>query len=238
MKKLLIIFIFLLSNVIVFGQNSNPEYPTNYKPKTINDALNYMEFSLSEKEKLEFKNKTERKAVIDAHFGYGMFIRNSWLRHGNPKLLKYFYRKKVFPMDDMSSIIMKLFHRKLNDKGYGSKPLLKPYKIKWKQGKEGRKKYRDSIDEVLIRFKVNDTITFKYFYSVIGNEPDEMEPYETCQPKAVVLKRNIRKRRLFVKLVSTCKKNGIRTDYEKDKGTKPININESGWTNYYEWEQK
>tara|TARA_R110000751_G_scaffold268244_1_gene368028 strand:- start:2065 stop:2778 length:714 start_codon:yes stop_codon:yes gene_type:complete len=237
MKNILIIFIFLLSNVIVFGQNSNPEYPENYKPKNINDALSYMEFSLSEKEKLEFKNKTERKAVIDAHFGYGMFIRNSWLRHGNPKLLKHFYQKKVFPMDDMSSIILKLFHRKLNDKDYSSKPLLEPYKIKWKKGKKDRKEYKDSIDIVLKSFKVNDTITSKYYYSVIGNEPDEMEPYKTCQPKAIVLKRNIRKRQLYIKLISACKNNGIKTFNKNGEGTKSVQINESSWTNYYDWIQ-
>ena len=237
MKNLLLIVIFLSSSFFVFGQDSTSEYPKDYKPKSVKDALNYMEFSLSEKEKMEFKNKTESDATIGAHFGYGMFIRNSWLRHGNPKLLNYFYKKKVFPMDDMSSIILKLFHRKLNNKNYDIKPLLEPYKTRWKQGKEGRKKYKDSIDNLLKSFKVNDTITFKYYYTVVGHTPEEMKLYKECQPKAIVLKRNIRKRRLFVKLVSACKNDGIRTDFDRDNGTIPIELNGTGWTNYYEWEQ-
>ncbi|MFD2892807.1 DUF6794 domain-containing protein [Flavobacterium chuncheonense] len=237
MKNAITIIIFLYSSLTLIGQNPDTGYPENYKPKSINDALNYMEYSLPEKDKIEFKNKTEFNAVVDAHMGYGMFIRNSWLRHGNPKLLKFFYKNKVFPMDDMSSIILKLFHRKLNIKNYSSKPLLKPYHIKWKEGKEGRRKYNDSIDSVLKSFKVNDTITFKYYYSVIGNEPDEMKLYETCQPKAIVLKRNVRKRKLFVKLISACKKDGISTNNERDKGKELIELGKTGWTNYYVWYQ-
>jgi len=236
MKNTITIIILLYSSLTV-SQNPNTEYPENYKPKSMNDALSYMDYSLSEKDKIEFKKKTEFKAVVDAHMGYGMFIRNSWLRHGNPKLLKFFYSNKVFPMDDMSAIILKLFHRKLNNKDYSAKPLLKPYHEKWKEGKEGRRKYEDSIHAVLKSFKVNDTITFKYYYSVIGNEPEEMKPYEKCQPKAIVLKRNVRKRKLFIKLITACKNNGIRTYSKQDNATELIELNEKGWTNYYEWVQ-
>jgi len=233
------LIIFLLINGILFSQEKPKNYSEKYLPESIEDAVNYMNYRWKEEDKETFKNKPEKSAVLELHFGYGMGIRNGWIRHGNPKLSEYFYKNKVFQIDDMSSIILTAFHRKLNNKKLGLKEIFKPYKTKWCDGKEGRKKYNDSINSVFEKFKVNDTISWKYYTTVIGVTPEETEKYGNCKSKAVILKKRKKDLSFLIKVVSCCNRKEIEVGvYGENFGTKTIEINKTGWTSYWEWETK
>ncbi len=192
-----------------------------------------MNYKWTDNEKENFKNKDESEAVSYLHFSYGMWIRNTWLRHGNPKLVMYFYKKKVFHLDDMSSIILRAFHRKLNKKDLGLTKIFKVYKIKWRDGKEGRKIYSDSIDRVFESYKVKDTISWKYYTTVIGINPEQIEKYGDCKPKAIILKKKKKNTSFLIKLISCCNGKDIEVlNSELEK----IELNKTGWTYYWEWE--
>lgn len=235
MKNLLIL-IFVLSHGYLLSQK---KYHENNAPKSIKEAIDYMDNNWTEEEKENFKDKDESNATLELHFGYGMWIRNSWLRHGNPKLPKYFYKNKVFAMDDMSSILLTVFHRKLNKQKWKLKEILKPYKVKWRKGKEDRKKYNDSINTVFENFKVNDTISWKYYTTVIGVSPEETKMYGNCKSKAVILKKRKKDTSFLIKLISCCNEKTIEVGVYGEKfKTETIEIKKTGWTNYWEWETK
>lgn len=232
--KNLLLFIFILSYGHLFSQKS---YPENYAPKSILDAINYMDYKWSDQEKKNFKNKEESNAVSYLHFGYGMWLRNNWLRHGNPKLHKCFYKRKVFHIDDMSSIILRAFHRKLNNKDLGLTKIFKTYRIQWQEGKEGRKKYSDSISKVFENYKVNDTISWKYYTTVIGVSPEQTEMYGDCKPKAVILKKKKKNTTFLVKLISCCNGKDVEIMSPRENtDLRKIEINKTGWTYYWEWD--
>jgi hypothetical protein len=235
MKKLLIL-IFIFSQGYLFSQKS---YPEKYSPQNIFDAVAYMDYKWTEEEKEKFKSKDENGATLELHFGYGMWLRNSWLRNGNPKLPEYFYKKKVFAMDDMSNIILTVFHRKLNNKKFELNKIFKPYKTKWRIEKPQRKSYRDSINKMLDGYKINDTLTWKYYTTVIGVSPEETEKFGDCRPKAIILKKSKKNKNFFVKLISSCDGKGIEVGvYGENYGINTIEINKTGWTSYWEWEPK
>ena len=237
MKKLTIIF--LLINGILFSQEKPKTYTAKYPPESINQAIEYMEYKWTETEKENFKNQNEEDAVSSLHFSYGMMIRNSWLRRGNHKLNDFFHKKKVFHLDDMSWIILKAFHRKLNNKKLDLDKIFKAYKKKWHDGKKGRKIYADSIKKVFENFKINDTITCAYYTTAIGITPEEIEKYRDCKPIAVILKKRKRDLSLFIKLISSCNGIGIETGVYGEKfSTLLIKNNQTGWTKYWEWEHK
>ena len=233
------IILFLLINGVVFSQEKIKTYSEKYLPKNIEDVINFMDYKWKEEDKTTFKNKPERIAVSELHFTYGMYIRNSWLRNGNPKLQEYFYRKKIFHLDDMSSIILLAFHRKLNNKKLGLNEIFKPYKIEWIEGKEGRKIYNDSINNVFASYKVRDTIFWKYYTTVVGINKEEIDKYGACKPKAVILKKNRKNTSFLIKLISCCNGKSIIVGlYGKNFSTQIIEINKTGWTSYWEWETK
>ena len=86
-------------------------------PRTIDEAILYFSTKWSENEKNQFKFQQEDIAVSESHFSVGMFIRNQWIRHGRGslQLTNEFSKIGIFNPDDMSSIILRSLHRKLNN---------------------------------------------------------------------------------------------------------------------------
>src|SRR5690606_30505721 len=105
MKKVFFLMVFFVMCFVSFGQDT---------PKSIEEALEYLDKTWTEEFKTEFKNKEERKATLELHMNIGAGIRNSWLRHGNgkDKLYNELLGAGVTDMDDMSDIILTSFHRK------------------------------------------------------------------------------------------------------------------------------
>jgi hypothetical protein len=70
--------------------------------------------SLEPEEKLAFMQKPEREAVVEAHFGVGLYIRNQWLRSGKSALAALLADKGAQSFDDMSSMILTSYWRHLH----------------------------------------------------------------------------------------------------------------------------
>lgn len=106
----------LVMLIIAFLSNCN-NYSENYKPDDLISAINYLEHTFSKKEKSYFKALQEQEAVLELHMSYGRWMRNNWI-YGNKdsNLVVFFNELGIYNPDDMSSIILTSFHRKLNKK--------------------------------------------------------------------------------------------------------------------------
>lgn len=235
MKKIMV-FIFIV-NQFLFSQESNIEFSEGYLPKNLSDAIDYMGYSWNENDKISFKVKDESLAVSELHFNYGMFIRNSWLRHGNPELKSFFYKNGIYSFDDMSSIILTSFHRKLNKKNL---VLKKQFKFFIKYSKEVNENENKIHFENFKNFKVGDTLTFKYLRTFIDSEQEKLFYEGHCRAKGILIEKRKTDFNLRIKLIETCDEKGIYIiDFSK-KLEQPLfeimQVNDVRWNFYNDWE--
>jgi hypothetical protein len=86
-------------------------------PKNLDSCIELLCEGLTYNELEEAKKIDELDFVYKNHHGFGRQIRNGWkLWDEESDLHKYFRNKGIFHADDMSSIIMTSFHRKLTGK--------------------------------------------------------------------------------------------------------------------------
>src|SRR5215211_5454838 len=66
-------------------------------PENLNEAVLYFQQKWTKTELEKFKNKPEKDAVTELHFGTGMWIRNTWI-HGNRNtaLTNYFHSLGIY----------------------------------------------------------------------------------------------------------------------------------------------
>lgn len=84
-------------------------------PKNLNSALKKLS-KINIDGFSEWKNDLEVDAVIKAHHGLGRNLRNNWeLWDVNCELNIYFNKLGVSHPDDMSSIILRSYHRTINN---------------------------------------------------------------------------------------------------------------------------
>lgn len=156
-----IILLFVFGTV--FSQNDCKDYKENYIPKNLKDAIEYLNCEWSESDKSEFKSKDESDAVTELHFGTGQGIRNGWeLWKGKNRISKYFKSKGIFHPDDMSSMILTSFHRKLNDKPIDLKAQIDHYKSYWEKISKEKEKEEKLIENNFNSFKVGDTVQIAF----------------------------------------------------------------------------
>ena len=150
--------IFLLIICFVFILNITAQEA----PKSIEEALNHLDKSWSSEQKEEFKNNNEKAAVSNLHFSIGMDIRNSWLRKENIALRAEFDKLQVFHRDDISSIILTSFHRKLNNKPLELEKQAQYYIDYWKPHLEQEFRITERADKIVNEFKIGDSINLYY----------------------------------------------------------------------------
>lgn len=111
-----------------------------YVPKTLEEGFEFLDTFLQDKE--EFKNCPEEDVMGICHMSLGMWLRNQWnlwwseelrdrIEKGNhsklpmekidypqemPELVKWFRDQGLKHPDDMSSVVIISYHRKLNNK--------------------------------------------------------------------------------------------------------------------------
>jgi len=131
-KTLFIIFTaFLISNC---AQKKCELYTENYIPKNLNESVEFLECEWADNLKNEFKLKPEKEAVSELHHSYGQYLRNQWeLWNGNNELSLSFQEIGITHPDDISSIILTSFHRKLNNKNIEIEKQAQFYKDYWKK---------------------------------------------------------------------------------------------------------
>jgi hypothetical protein len=171
MRITVLLISLLFNSSSLTAQVNCEDYPDNYIPKNLGDAILFLEckWSISDKEK--FKTQNERDVSARYHMGSGMAIRNNWglWKKKKNSLKKYFNRKGIFHPDDMSGIILTSFHRKLNNRDIELGKQIDYYKKYWERANfvydsidaENNKKasiefesYKQG-DTVKIEFKVN-----------------------------------------------------------------------------------
>jgi hypothetical protein len=163
--KLIYFQIFLLSIGTAVSQIDCGKYPKDYIPKNLNDALDYMDCVWKDKE--VFKNKSEGDAIADAHFAGGQWIRNDWeLWKAKNSLYRQFKSLGVTFPEDISTIILTSFHRRLNNKDIDLDGQIRQYKDYKKQketliterNEQGKNlKIGDSVSVVFSRNALKDS---------------------------------------------------------------------------------
>ena len=156
-------------------QTNCEEYSDTYIPKNLNEALSFLDCKWTIEKKEIFRKKNEDSATIALHMGTGLAIRNGWGLWSKKKnsLKRFFQRKGIFHPDDMSSIILTSFHRKLNNKDIELDKQIEYYKKYWERANY----IYDSIDaennkRAAIEFesyKPGDTIKIEHKISIQGN---------------------------------------------------------------------
>lgn len=83
-------------------------------PNTLEEAFASLDQSLNAGERRRFMSLPEDEAVTEAHFGLGMYVRNTWFRSGHSGMIKTFLDAGAGSMDDMSSMVLHSYWRYLN----------------------------------------------------------------------------------------------------------------------------
>ena len=79
------------------------------------------------------------ESIQSLHFGAGLCIRDKWSLWGKSKLWKYFSNLGITSADHISSIILIVMHRHLNNKPIEFKNIINEYKKYYKEDGELKK---------------------------------------------------------------------------------------------------
>lgn len=170
-KSILIIGILISFNL--FGQVPTKK-ELRYIPKDFNESLTQLDKIIPDTTKTRIKSMTESDFLAQSHFSTGMWIRNNWLYDRylfglivtKSDLRKDLVSKGLFHNDDMSSLILRSFHRQLNHIDINLDQQIKDIQ-QWHinmNNPEWRAK-QDSISwtNYMAKFEIGDTLT-KYVY--------------------------------------------------------------------------
>lgn len=134
MKRTLLFL--LVTTILSCKDDTCKQFQKNYTPKNLDEVFLYFDCNWSDKMKEDFKNKAEDELAM-LHHGFGTSLRNNWkLWKAQNDLSKYFNKIGIYHPDDMSSIIIKSYHKKLNRKPINLEKQISSYKDYWKKMKE------------------------------------------------------------------------------------------------------
>ncbi|SFS81716.1 DUF6794 domain-containing protein [Lutibacter maritimus] len=138
LKKTSVILIFSLTFIScsVLFDSYKSEIDGVYIPKNLDDAILEVDKFYSDSLKTEIKKLNESEFVGDYHFGTGLWIRNNWNLWSGSRLGRFFKRNGIKHPDDMSSIILVSYHRKLTGKEIEFKTQVAEYKQSWRESKK------------------------------------------------------------------------------------------------------
>jgi len=85
-----------------------------YIPKDLEDCFAQLDKILTDKDRQEIASKSEEDLLLEYHFGWGTGLRNDWGLWAHSRLAKYFEELGVDHPEEMSSIIIKSYWRRLN----------------------------------------------------------------------------------------------------------------------------
>jgi hypothetical protein len=110
-----------------------------YIPKDLEDCLKQIDSFWVDSIKVKVKEWTEDEFGANAHFGFGMWMRNNWQLWGGSRLSKYFNDLGIYHPDDMSGIILDSYHRYLTSKDIKLEEQINFYQDYWKKANEQKK---------------------------------------------------------------------------------------------------
>jgi hypothetical protein len=180
MNKHILLILFLMCFGATYSQVNCDKFKENFIPKSLEEALSYLDCKWSENDKVTFKSKDENDAIGDLFFGTGAAIRNNWglWKKKKTSLVKYFNKRGIFHPDDMTGIIFTSFHRVLNNKPIDLNKQIEYYKDYWEKAKvrsdsgdvlrairlEKELETYEIGDTVKVGFEVNDIYKKVKFY--------------------------------------------------------------------------
>lgn len=194
-----------------------------YIPKDIDEAIDSLDAIISEEEKRFIADSLSLvNFCIDAHFGWGLWIRNEWGLWGGSRLQKFLIKKKVYHPDDMSYEILKAYYKKKikgmdystarDIKSQGSHALLviksRFYNLIHGSRKEDVAKAKREFDENGCTKGV--TVYFSYpFGCSTAEEQDNRFKKNSLLPEGMITGIDYGQRRIKVKLLSSISPYGI-----------------------------
>ncbi len=151
MKKLCCILLFL--TLTFFAQAGK-------QPASIDEAVLYFEKKWNTKQKESFKTLPEKKAVEEHDLSTGIFIRSRWLSNKKDTLLLSQFKKLgIDEPHNMSAIIIRSLHRKLNNTPIELEEQVIYFKEYWKPFKACEEKAFQAAGENYKKFSIGDSIT-------------------------------------------------------------------------------
>lgn len=240
---------FLLVAHIALSQTPCDKYTKEYVPENLNQAIAYFNCSWSTTNKTKFKQLTEAQMMTRCHLGIDMWLRNSWgLWKRDSKIYKHFDSLGVKHPEDISSIILRSYHRYLNKQDIRLKQQIAQIKQYWQQLKRQELAQKR---QKLQAFNIQDTVEFAYKYEFVSAKQEQLYDSLTCIAKGIVLAKDTIKFRLRVKLIESCDNEGIIIEkYDiservngkwivvKKDHTTLMKVEQILWTPYDLWEPK
>lgn len=159
MKKFLHV-VLSCSLIVACSNNDCANYNHDYIPTNLDHAIAYFDCNWSESDKATFANKDESTAIKEIHMGLGRGIRNSWgLWDKTSPLMQFFNSYGIYHPDDVSSIIMKSYHRKLNNKEIDFEGQVQYYLAYWKPLNEFESKETVRALKSFSKYVIGDSFT-------------------------------------------------------------------------------
>jgi hypothetical protein len=177
LKKTSIILIFSLTftSCSVLFDSYKSEIDGVYIPKNLVDAILEIDKFYSDSLKTEIKILDENNYVGDYHFGTGLWIRNNWNLWKGSRLSRFFNRNGIKHPDDMSSIVLVSYHRKLTGKEIKFKNQVAEYKKYWRESKK-----RHSLAKLPKKSKYPaDSLEFSYVKSYWNKDNFSLLHFQT-----------------------------------------------------------
>jgi len=106
-----------------------------YIPTDLKDCFKQIDGFWVDSIKTQVREMTEDEFTSEAHFGFGMWMRNNWRLWGGSRLSKYFNDLGISHPDDMSGIILTSYHRYLSGKDIKLEEQISFYMAFWNQKK-------------------------------------------------------------------------------------------------------
>ena len=164
----------LILSFNLFGQNLTKK-ELRYIPKDFNESLIQLDKVIPDSTKSRIKTMTESDFLAQTHLTTGMWIRNYWLYNRylfglivtKSDLRKDLVTKGLYNNDDMSGVILRSFHRQLNNIDVNIEQQIN--KIHQHYKKLNDLQWREEQDSLyylnlMTKFKENDTLYRQFLY--------------------------------------------------------------------------
>jgi len=118
-------------------------------PKTLKECFDALD-NMDVVDSIRWLAMNETQALAQAHHGFGTTLRNNWgLWDENSELYKYFKEMGLFHADDMSSVILKSYHRYKNGKDQKIDEQIKRYQEYWADMNKSKGNSFEPADDIL-----------------------------------------------------------------------------------------
>ena len=154
-----------------------------YIPKNIEDCFEQIDSFWDDSTKTQVKNWSEDEFSANAHFGFGMWMRNNWGLWGGSRLSKYFNDLGIYHPDDMSGIVLDSYHRYLTGREINLDEQIGFYTAYWKVNEEPSKdSYPKGLKNIQFNTKIGYTLKANNYPGIIhvqtNSESDKIWIYD------------------------------------------------------------